>query len=64
MLGANPAMDWHPRQGVEILLVASSTMETGNKRRPDHDGPLGSNAEFTSCQGWFLKQSLDKWGEI
>ena len=38
MLGGNPAMDWHPIQGgVEILLATSST-ETGVKRRPD--GPM------------------------
>ena len=43
--GGNPAMDWHPIQGVvEIFLVASCH---GNRDKLWPDGPLGSYADFT-----------------
>ena len=44
--GGTPAMDWHPIQGgVEILLVASCSTETRDKRWPDV--PSRRVADFT-----------------
>ena len=45
MLGGNPAMDQHPIQGGEEILLVASCYRNRNKLQPDE--PLGSNADFT-----------------
>ena len=42
--GGNPAMDFHPIQGGEELLLVASCYKHRDKLRPD--GPLGSYADF------------------
>jgi len=43
--GGNPAMDKHPIQGGEEILLVASCYRNRDKLRPD--GPLGSYADFT-----------------
>ena len=47
--GGNPAMDWHPIQGEEEILLLASCRGNRDKLRPD--GPLGSYADFTLHEG-------------